>query len=177
VAYDLVGGEYDAGVQGEIEDLVNAVGSEYEVGADGAVRRKQRRPGQPQAAGQPGSGLMARTKGEVRKRAAIGFGAFSIVTLGQATLTARVQRAFHPDRLLIVPSAVGLLFLSIRVGDEEQLLNPGVSAEAYGPSALADSRTDDFTPCAPGMDLSLLLSNPTAGTITGSATMKGLVFR
>jgi hypothetical protein len=118
MGYDLVGAEYDAGVQGEIEDLVNAVGSEYEVGADGAVRRKQRRPGAAQAPqGQPGSGLMARTKGEVRKRAAIGFGAFSIVTLGQATLTARVQRAFHPDRLLIVPSAVGLLFLSIRVGD------------------------------------------------------------
>ncbi len=176
MAYDLVGAEYDAGVQGEIEDLVNAVGSEYEVGADGAVRRKAR-PGQQAPRGQPGSGLMARTKGEVRKRAAIGFGAFSIVTLGQATLTARVQRAFHPDRLLIVPSAPGILFLSIRVGDEEQLLNPGVSAEAYGVNALADSRTDDFTPCAPGMDLTLMLSNPTLATITGSATMKGLVFR
>lgn len=168
MAYDIV-----SGADTDIDAMVNAVGEEYEIGADGAVRRKVPRRGAAPAGQRPG---FQRTAAQIQRRPALGFGAFSIATTATATLTARPQRAFKGNRLLIVPSAAGLLIQSFRIGDEEQLLNPGVPVEMYGPLALADD-PDDFTPLASGMDAVLVLSNPTGGTITGSAGIKGFVFR
>lgn len=148
----------------DIDDLIDQVSG---VGAAAPAAARQ----------QQGTPRMARSSRDVAKRAPLGFGTFSLTTGTSVTLTARVQRSFAADRLLVVASATGILITSIKVGDEEQLLGGQVPQELYGPQALADSRPDDFTPGPGGVDFTITLSNPTAGTITGSAGMKGLVKR
>lgn len=93
------------------------------------------------------------------------------------TMRAKVSRAAHVDRLLIVPSAPGAVVQSIQVGDEEQVLAPGVPAELYGASALTDSTSDNFSPIGPGLDLVVTLRNTTAGAITGTIGTKCQVKR
>lgn len=93
------------------------------------------------------------------------------------TMRAKVSRAAHVDRLLIVPSAPGVVVQSIQVGDEEQVLAPGVPAELYGAAALTDSNSDNFSPIGPGLDLVITLKNTTAGAITGTIGTKCAVRR
>lgn len=144
----------------DIDDLIDQVS-----GVGAAAPAKQ------------GTPRMARSSRDVAKRAPLGFGGFSLTAGSTTTLTTRVQRSFAADRLLVVASATGLVITSIKVGDEEQILGGLVPQEMYGPNALADSRPDDFTPGPGGIDFSITINNPTAGTITGSAGMKGLVKR
>lgn len=129
------------------------------------------------AAGQAASRPMARTKAEVAKRAPLGFGTYSLAAAAVTILTARPQRAFHPDRLLVTSSQLGVIINSIKIGDEEQVLGGSVPAELYGTSALADPKSDDFTPSGGGLDFSITLTNSAATASTGAVGMKGLVKR
>jgi hypothetical protein len=120
---------------------------------------------------------MERSSREVGKRGPLGFGAYSIATLATQTFTARVQRAFHCDRLLVTSAAIGMLITSIKIGDEEQILGGSVPAELYGTNALADVKPDDFTPAPAGLDISITLMNTSLATIAGTIGMKGFVKR
>lgn len=120
---------------------------------------------------------MARSQRTVGKRAPLGFGTFSLAAAASVTLTARVQRPFAADRLLVTASQLGIVITSVKVGDEEQLLGGTVPAELYGVNALADSKSDDFTPSPGGIDFSVTLTNTAATLSTGAVGMKGLVKR
>lgn len=150
---------------------ISEVGYEYEdVGAATPRPRARRMPGMS-----PPSPRFGITERSVLRRAPLGFPQF---TLGAAigatnTQSAKCSRKFHPDRLLIVPSAAGIVVDSIRIGDEEQTLNPGVPVELYGTLALTDSLPDNFTPVASGIDVYITLRNTTAGALTALAGMKG----
>ena len=127
-----------------------------------------------------------RSQRETERRAPLGFvesssGAF-FFTLGAAigattTMTAKVSRAAHPDRLLIVPSAPGVVLQSIKVGDEEQLLSAGAPVELYSTAALTDAVPDNFSPVGPALDFIVVLVNTTAGAITGTIGIKAAVKR
>jgi hypothetical protein len=125
----------------------------------------------------PGSPTLVRSDRTVGKRAPLGFGVYSLATLASVTLTARVQRAFQADRLLVTSSQLGVMITSVKVGDEEQLLGGSVPAELYGVNALADSKPDDFTPSPGGIDFSVSLTNSAGTTSTGAVGMKGYVKR
>jgi hypothetical protein len=129
------------------------------------------------AAAKAGGTKFARSGRDVGKRAPLGFGVYSLATLASVTLTARVQRAFQADRLLVTSSQLGVMITSVKVGDEEQLLGGTVPAELYGTSALSDSKPDDFTPSPGGIDFSVTLTNSAGTTSTGSVGMKGYVKR
>lgn len=123
---------------------------------------------------------------DTERRAPLGFtedgtgrNYFSLAaTIGATTtMRAKVSRAAHVDRLLIVPSAPGATVQSIQVGDEEQVLAPGVPAELYGAAALTDSMSDNFSPIGPGLDFVITLKNTTAVAITGTIGTKCTVRR
>lgn len=120
-----------------------------------------------------------RTVAQILRRAPLGFPSFTLAAAIGATnsQSAKVSRKFHPDRLLIVPSAAGIVVDSVKVGDEEQLLTPGVPVELYGTLALTDSLPDNFTPVPSGIDVSITLRNTTAGALTALCGMKGGVER
>src|SRR4029078_4026017 len=118
---------------------------------------------------------------DVQRRAPLGFvedgtgaNSFSLAAAIGATTTmrAKVSRAAHVDRLLIVPRDPGVVIESIKVGDEEQTLASGVPAELYGQEALTDSVPDNFSPIGPGLDFIITLKNTTAGAITGTIGTK-----
>lgn len=159
------------------EDMTDA-----EVGA--AVRRKlaaapmpaRLRMAAPAAAQSP---MFARSARETLRRASGGFAQFSLAAAigATATLSMKVSRVVHIDRLLVVPSGAGIVIDSIKVGDEEQLLTPGVPVELYGTQALTDTLSDNFSPLASGIDLTITLRNTTAGALTALAGVKGGVER
>lgn len=155
---------------GELEE----VGDYEEIGRRVAAkmrgRRKARRLQSPR---------FARSAREVLRRAPLGFPQFSLAAaIGDTdTQTARTQRKLHPDRLLIIPSAAGIVVDSIKVGDEEQLLASGVPVELYGVNALTDTLPDNFSPVPSSIDVSMTMRNTTAGALTALAGIKGGVER
>jgi hypothetical protein len=154
---EFIGGEY---VGDDIEELVKQAGGGHNRTAHSAI-----------------SAPMQRSTREIGKRGPLGFGSYSLAAGATQAFTARVQRAFHSDRLLVTSSAIGILVTSLKIGDEEQVLGGSVPAELYGVNALADVKPDDFSPAPAGLDITITLSNPTAGTITGTMGMKGYIKR
>lgn len=136
-----------------------------------------------QAQGQlPGSAPptvpFGRSARDLLRRAPLGFPAASVAANASATsVSQQLSRVFHPNRLLIIPSAPGLVIDSIRIGDEEQTLTPGTPVELYGVEALTDSLPDNFSPVQTGTTVTLLLRNTTGATITATIGMKGGVQR
>lgn len=123
---------------------------------------------------------------ETERRAPLGFredgtGAFffSLAAAIGATTTmrAKVSRVAHVNRLLIVPSAPGVVLTSVKVGDEEQLLDAGVPVELYSVAALTDTLPDNFSPLGPALDFIVTLFNTTAGAITGTIGTKAAAKR
>lgn len=179
---DHVSGDDVSGMEDTISGLVS-VGALTEVGA-AQLRRKARKPGAPAAAAGGGrlpSPPFAQSGRDTERRAPLGFtedgtGAafFSLpAVLGSTTtMRAKVSRVAHVDRLLIVPTAPGVVIESIKVGDEEQTLASGVSVELYGVTALTDTVPDNFSPIGPGLDFIVTLKNTTAGAITGTIGTK-----
>ena len=143
-----------------VDELVDQVSGEMYVGAEQAAANR-----------------MARTRPEVGKRAPLGFGTYSLAAAASVVLTARPQRPFHPDRLLVTSSQLGVTISSIKVGDEEQILGGSVPAELYGTAALADPKNDDFTPSTAGIDFTITITNNAASLSTGAVGMKGFVKR
>ena len=157
--------------------------NDYEVGAAAANLKnalaRQRMAAVSKGMGAPPSPVFARSAREVLRRASGGFAQFSLAAAigATATLSLKVSRVVHIDRLLIVPSGAGIVIDSIKVGDEEQLLTPGVPVELYGTAALTDTLPDNFSPLASGIDLTITLRNTTAGALTALAGVKGSVER
>jgi hypothetical protein len=127
-----------------------------------------------------------RSSRDTSRRAPLGFtqdgtGArfFTLLAgIGQTvTMSAKVSRVAHIDRLLIVPSAPGVVVQSIMIGDEEQVLSPGAPVELYSDFALTDALPDDFSPLQSALDFKIQLVNTTAGQITGTIGCKARVER
>lgn len=128
----------------------------------------------------------ARSARDTTRRAPLGFvedgsGAFffslAAVVGATTTMRAKVSRTAHTDRLLIVPSAPGVVMQSVQVGDEEQLLSAGAPVELYSVPALTDSVPDNFSPLGPALDFVVVLFNTTAVAITGTIGIKAAVDR
>jgi hypothetical protein len=93
------------------------------------------------------------------------------------TMRAKVSRVAHINRLLIVPTAPGVVVESIKIGDEEQTLASGCPVELYSTTALTDTLPDNFSPLGSGIDCIVTLKNTTAGVITGTIGTKATVKR
>lgn len=195
------------GVSGEgdeeyIDELVGElvdVGAIDEVGAARVTRSRGRskkhaltrllrnaRSHIPRGARRLPSPPFGRSARDTERRAPLGFtedatGAFfftlAAVIGATTTMRAKVSRAAHPDRLLIVPSAPGAVIQSAQVGDEEQLLAPGAPVELYSTAALGDLLPDNFSPVGPALDFVVVLVNTTAVAITGTIGIKAGVKR
>jgi hypothetical protein len=133
--------------------------------------------GQPVGAPPP-SPPFGRSGRYVFRRAPLGFPAATVAANSSyAFVTQQVSRVYHPDRLLIIPAAPGLVIDSIRVGDEEQTVTAGAAVELYGVEALTDSKPDNFSPVQTGTTVTILLRNTTAAGIACTLGMKGGVER
>lgn len=150
--------------------------------------QQQQRPQMQYPRGNSGmpSPTFARSGRDTERRAPLGFSedgtGHNFFTLAAAigattTMRAKVSRGSHVDRLLIVPTAPGVVIESIKVGDEEQALASGVPVELYGTAALTDTLTDNFSPIGPGLDFIITLRNTTAAAITGTIGTKCAVLR
>lgn len=186
----------------EVEDFISElveVGAIEEVGARRlrrlrgsarakALRRLMRKKAKARV--KRGGGLpsppFGRSERSTERRAPLGFiesssGAFFFTLAAligsTTTMTAKVSRAAHPDRLLIVPSAPGVVLQSVKVGDEEQLLSAGAPVELYSTAALTDAIPDNFSPIGPALDFIVVLLNTTVGAITGTIGIKASVKR
>jgi hypothetical protein len=172
------GGSMDAEMmQDEIGALVE-VGTLDEVGAAAVTQLLKK----ASAAKNP----FSRSERSTQRRAPLGMvedgtgrNFFSLAaTVGAVTtMKGKVSRVAHINRLLIVPSLAGVVIASIKVGDEEQLLAPGVPVELYGTSALTDTEPDNFSPLGPALDLAITLQNTVATAITGTIGCKALCKR
>lgn len=163
-----------SGVLEEVGALFDEVGEAASQQSPGAIvravesgKRKIRR-----LMKNPPSPAFARGAWNLMRRSPAGFqtsaGALS-ASVGAGltqTLTATVERPTQVDRLLLVPSAPGLVITSLKMGDIDQLLTPGVPVELYGTSALTDSLPDNFTPLAANASCKITLLNTTGATIT-----------
>lgn len=147
------------------------------VGYDGGITRVGAEAGQMPGVAPP-SPPFGRSGRYVFRRAPLGFPSASVAASSSATFTTQqVSRVFHPDRLLIIPSAPGLVMDSLRVGDEEQTVTPGAAVELYGVEALTDSKPDNFSPVQTGTTVTVLLRNTTLAAISVTMGMKGGVER
>lgn len=161
------------------QDMDDAVEGLVEVGAlteVGAAKLRARMKG-----GSLPKPPFAVSKRETQRRAPLGFvedgtgqAFFSLPAVVGATTVMRgkVSRVTHIDRLLIVPSAPGVVIDSLKVGDEEQTLAAGVPVELYSAPALTDSLPDNFSPLGPALDFVATLKNTTAVAITGTIGCK-----
>jgi hypothetical protein len=126
----------------------------------------------------PPSPPFGRSGRYVFRRAPLGFPSGTVPANSTlAFVTQQVSRVYHPDRLLIIPAAPGLVIDSIRVGDEEQTVTAGAAVELYGVEALTDSKPDNFSPVQTGTAVTILLRNTTAAGIAVTLGMKGGVER
>jgi hypothetical protein len=140
------------------------------VGADGSPL--------PPGVMAPPSPPFGRSGRYVFRRAPLGFPSGTVAANSSfAFVTQQVSRVYHPDRLLIIPAAPGLVIDSIRVGDEEQTVTAGAAVELYGVEALTDSKPDNFSPVQTGTTVTILLRNTTAAGIAVTLGMKGGVER
>jgi hypothetical protein len=175
-----------APMEGTTEEVIAglvSVGHLTEVGAE-RLRVAHRHgghhpPGSERSGHQLPSPQFARSSRDTERRAPCGFvedgtGAF-FATVGAgltSTMRAKVSREAHVDRLLIVPSAPGLVLDQIKVGDEEQLLASGCPVEIYSAPALTDTLPDNFLPLGPALDFIVVMRNTTLATITATIGFK-----
>ena len=140
------------------------------------IRSQQMRKRLPGAA--PPTVPFGRSDRSLFRRAPLGFPEFSIAAgASVAFVTQQVSRVFHPDRLVVIPTAPGCVIDSIRVGDEEQTVTPGTPVELYGVNALTDTLPDNFSPVQTGTTVTILIRNTTGAPITCTVGMKGGVQR
>jgi hypothetical protein len=183
-------GDADGDADEMIEGLVE-VGALTEIGAK-ALRKAISKTGMAAGIRRPivARGLpspqFARSARETERRAPSGFkedgtGAFFFTlaaAIGATTvMRSKVSRVAHVDRLLIVPSAPGVVIASLQVGDEEQVLSAGCPVELFSAAALTDTLPDNFSPLGPALDLVVTLQNTTAVAITGTIGFKAGVKR
>lgn len=163
--------------------LVRAVnGDDDDVGYGEVMRVSGRGGGAGMAQGMPGSAPpsvpFGRSTRSLLRRAPLGLPAASVPANSSLPFVSQqLSRVFHPDRLLIIPSAPGLTIDSIRIGDEEQTATAGAPVELYGANALTDTLPDNFTPIQTGTTVTVTLRNTTGAAIDVTLGMKGGVER
>ena len=149
-------------------------------------RRRQRKDRVPPGAGPLPSPPFGDSERSTQRRAPLGFleagtGAnfFTLLPVigATTTMTGKVSRTAHADRLLIVPSDPGVVLESVKVGDNEQLLASGAPVELYSTAALTDRIPDNFSPLGPALDFVVTLKNTTVLDITGTIGIKASVKR
>lgn len=147
-----------------------------QAGADAALRAHRARARVPGSA--PISVPFGRSDRELLRRAPLGFPDATVPANASVNVVSQqVSRVFHPDRLLAVPAAPGLVIDSIRIGDEEQTVTAGAPIELYGVNALTDSLPDNFSPVQTGTTVTISVRNTTAAPIDVTLGMKGGVQR
>lgn len=162
------GGGYDVG---ELQEAAQA--AVHQTAQAQRLRRGQALPGSA-----PPTVPFGRSQRELLRRAPLGFPAASVPANSTVNfVTQQVSRVYHPDRLLIIPSAPGLVIDSVRVGDEEQTVTSGAPVELYGAAALTDSLPDNFSPVQTGTTVTIALRNTTGAPISVTLGMKGGVQR
>lgn len=172
-------GAQSAPVSGENMDVEETISGLVSVGALTEVGANELRKAHKHAHHSLPSPAFQRSSRDTARRAPCGFvedgtGAF-FATVGAGlttTMRAKVSREAHVDRLLIVPSAPGLVLDSIKVGDEEQLLASGCPVEIYSAPALTDTLPDNFSPLGRALDLIVVMRNTTGGSITATIGFK-----
>lgn len=139
------------------------------------VKAKMR---QAQAQGPVPARQFGRSAREIARRAPGGVpGVTLLAALGDVkTTTVTLSRPVEISRLVLVPTAPGAVLDSLKIGDEEQLLSPGVVVELYD-KTVYDPRPDNFTVLPAGIPLSFTFRNTTAGAITVNIGFKGEVNR
>jgi hypothetical protein len=173
------GGVSSPAVSGHMGDMESTIAGLVHVGALTEVGAEALRVATAGATHGLPSPAFQRSARDTARRAPCGFvedgtGAF-FATVGAGlttTMRAKVSRTAHVNRLLIVPSAPGLVLDSIKVGDEEQLLASGCPVEIYSAPALTDTLPDNFSPLGPALDLIVTLRNTTGATITATIGFK-----
>lgn len=150
----------------EIDDLIEQVAGELEeVGAANAAARVRRKAA---------SFSIGRPRRSNKRVAYLGFGAAaSVLTTAQATFSDQVQRGFQPEHLVLVPSAIGFIVDSIKIGDEDMIVGTkSMVAEMFDKQALLTPPAD-FSPAPTGATVVVKVTNTTAGTLTCGASFKG----
>ena len=184
---EMLGGD-----DGELDMVVSGlqeVGNISEVGAAaikalakggnaGAIMRKVRMLEAGNLKGALPSPTFGKTAPNTERRSPLGFKdadgntSFNIAAGDTVTMSAKASRVIHINRLLIQPSAVGLVIDSFKIGDDEQVLSSGAPAELYGPEALTDTIPDNFVPLQSGLEVEVVLRNTSAAAITGTIGCK-----
>ncbi len=147
-------------------------------GDDAEVGRKVKAAIAARRQGPPPARDFGRSSREIARRAP---GGVPGVTLAAAigdvkTTTVTLSRPVEISRLVLVPTAAGSVLDSLKIGDEEQLLSPGVVTELYS-ATVYDPRPDNFSTLPAGIPLSFTFRNTTAGAITVNIGFKGEVNR
>lgn len=163
---------------GYVDEMMRGVSGLQRVGYDPYDLARVGQDGGNPALAVPPAPPFARSVRSTLRRAPLGLPSNTVPLNGTFNFVSQqVSRVFHPDRLLIVPSAPGLVIDSIRIGDEEQTLTPGTPVELYGTAALTDTKPDNFSPVQTGTTVTITLRNTTAGNISVTLGMKGGVER
>lgn len=114
-----------------------------------------------------------RVKNVQLRRYPLGLGATIIGPGATAIITANPQLPFRVNRLVTAGGA-GLLIDNVQVGTVSQFVAAGsVPVEIFAPDAVAVELKGDTA--VPGVNVQITVSNPTAGPITFSAAIIGLV--
>lgn len=161
MATQYIGDEY---IGDEVNDLLRQAGvegnpmDEQEIGGGAAKFRKR--------------------GGTNRYTGYLGFGPGVSIGIGATTtFQDTVQRNYQPTRLVIVPAAIGTVVDSVRIGDEEMIVgSKAIASECFDKASL-NSVPDDLPAAAPGMSITVKITNPTAAAVVVSAGMKGHVLR
>lgn len=122
-------------------------------------------------------GVRLRRKAPTRvRRLYLPLGSTSIGIGATVTITANPQHPFKAERLVVFPSAVGLLITNIQIGTDSQFVAAGsVPAEVF--QAQNEDATFNADTARPGVEISLTVNNPTAGAITFGGAILGTVIR
>ncbi len=105
---------------------------------------------------------------KVLRRQVMGFGSQSVAAGGTATFSASPQRTMRMEKLVIVPSAAGLLVTGINVGADPQFVNVGLGAPVELFSATTLDNLLRSVTANLGHVVTIQLQNPTGGQITAS---------
>lgn len=151
----------------EIGDDVDAMLAGDEMVGSAPQRRLAGRPG-------PNAGLV-RSRGYSKNREyPLGFSSSgTIAAAASATITAQPQTLFRPKRLVIPSSIAGSFTIQdIKIGNSSQLVAAGsIPGALY--SELAVGTMQRYDTAAPGILISLSITNTSAGALAFSAAMVG----
>lgn len=111
---------------------------------------------------------------KANRRYPLGLGNATVLAGGTAILKGVPPLLFRTDRLMLVPTAPGLLVTQIMAANVAQSLGSnGSPVEAFGPGSFGAAMTGQTV--SPGVEVAVTISNPTAGPIDISGTCFGLV--